>query len=96
MHAGPLQTFRWEQPYGIADHQHRCSWEGFELWASGTGEWRVLREPMFEDGQWIMLVDDQQQVAGTDLQDAMRRAQAAAMVLHFLRTQRKSHATRRT
>lgn len=82
-----MSAFLWTEPYGIADRQHHCEWNGYELWASMFGEWRVLerRGP----NNWHLIVDDTHQTKGKDLQDAQQRAQAAAMIQHSLREQHR-------
>jgi hypothetical protein len=87
-----LEPFIWEKSTGFLF----CKWKGIHLAVSdGTvldaGIWQVYRLPaVWNDPNRI---DWQMQVSGNDLQDAQRRAQAAAMVLHQLSEQEHGQRT---
>jgi hypothetical protein len=57
---------------------HRCKWEGYTLEAWTDGRWLVYTPSREVNRSWP------EQVLGSDMQDAKRRAQAAAMVLYQL------------
>ena len=57
-----------------------CDWYGLDLIVGDNGFWMVQRRGRTLSGH-------ENQVFGSDLQDAQRRAQAAAMVLHQLSNQ---------
>ena len=60
-----------------------CEWSSLRLMAYCNGQWTV------REGKKL-LASDKDQTPGTDLMDAQRRAQAAAMVLNSLRIQSQS------
>ena len=78
-----MNSFNWLYGCGGA----YCTWNNIHLWASDgsvidEGAWQVYRLPaVYDDPNRI---DWEKQAPGKNLQDAQRRAQAAAMVLHQL------------
>ena len=83
-----MDPFVWTEPYGIADHQQVCEWNGLVLNAHPNGQWNVVYWNGDTSRPGITLVDDAMQAKGNDLQDAQRRAQAAAMIFHSLRAKK--------
>lgn len=69
-----LPDFEWKDMPGASISE----WRALLLVATDTGRWSVARE----DGKAI--VTEAHQVAGSDLQDAKRRAQGVALILHDL------------
>lgn len=61
-----------------------CEWNDLSLVAGDDGSWSVLT-PEGDYCGW------RNQVKGSDFKDAQLRAQAAAMVLHKLRTKPDEH-----
>lgn len=53
---------------------HGCKWEGLTLYASEQGTWSVR-----QDGQCLITSNDQ--TPGSDIEEAKRRAQGAAIAL---------------
>lgn len=79
-------SFLWKRPYGAADGQELCEWNGLALWADMHGEWRVVR--MGANGRrGEVLITSADQINGKDIDEAKQRAQAAAIVQHSLREQ---------
>ena len=83
-----MSTFHWHEPYGIADNQKQCDWNGLVLNAHPDGQWNVVDWNGDTSRPGTILVDDAMQAKGNDLQDAQQRAQAAAMIQHSLRQQK--------
>lgn len=80
-----VEPFNWTKPHGAADEQQLCEWHGMALWADMNGEWRVVR--MGAAGKrGAVLVTHEDQAPGTDIDDAKRRAQAAAIIQRDLQT----------
>lgn len=75
--ASEVEPFVWSE-----DGTH-CKWGRYDLCIDAGGTWVVLL------GHHRMLTS-KDQTPGTDLMDAQRRAQAAAMVLNSLRIQSQS------
>lgn len=71
--------FNWKEHNFGGEKSHECSYKGLTLFASTSGSWAVWDKVSVEP-----IVSWRSQVKGSDLQDAQRRAQAAAMVLHQL------------
>lgn len=63
-----------------------CRWNGLHLMAHFDGIWSIR-----EIDNDTILLDHHAQVKGSDFKDAQLRAQAAAMVLHKLRTKPDEH-----
>lgn len=78
-----LYRFLWVKAASLGDGQHYCEWNGLTLWADQYGTWNVCLPPVKENKPWRVVISDKMQAAGTNLQDAQRRAQAAAMGLHI-------------
>lgn len=78
-----LPPFTWSKPYGLADNQHCAEWHGMILWVDQFGNWSVCRPPVAENKPYRVMIDSKMQAPGTNLQDAQRRAQAAAMGLYI-------------
>jgi hypothetical protein len=57
---------------------YRCDWNGMILQAWVDGRWMV------HTASHDLLVSHYSQTIGSDIMDAQRRAQAAAMILHEL------------
>lgn len=75
-----MNAFVWEKVDGTGTEL--ADLEGIDLYVNaGSLTWGAGYL-----GTWIT---DEKQTKGTDLQDAKRRAQAAAMILYKLREQRK-------
>ena len=83
-----MNPFQWHEPYGIADNQQQCEWNGFVLTVSIYGEWNVVSWNGDTSRPGTVLVYHTMQTKGNDLQDAQQRAQAAAMIQHSLRKQK--------
>lgn len=75
----PIPPFDWKTDPALADGQHYCQWRGLWLWADMFGGWEVNQE--HEHGRVQRIVTSETQTPGADLEDAKRRAQAAAMSL---------------
>lgn len=72
--------FIWQAPPSIADGQQCCEWHDLILWASPNGEWRVVRaNGGGAPGSILVTQDDQRH--GEDLEEAKRMAQSAAMAM---------------
>lgn len=79
-----LMPFHWREyddPL-TGEEGYECLWCGYELCASRAGSWAVWGSRATDDAPIVSWRD---QARGTDTEDAMRRAQAAAMALHRLR-----------
>lgn len=61
-----------------------CDWNGLYLEAFQDGRWKVAKART----PGAPLVSHKQQISGTDIRDAERRAQAAALIIHQLAQQK--------
>jgi hypothetical protein len=73
-----LAPFVWQHMGSYA----LCEWNALVLWAKAGGDWRV--DQYRQDGRLLTNTSNADQTRGKNIQDAKRRAQAAAMVLHQL------------
>lgn len=70
--------------WSVASQYFVATWCGYELRAFADGAWSVRRGN-------AMLIGSVHQVPGSNIKDAMRRAQAAAIVQHSLRGNTNPH-----
>lgn len=72
-----MSLFAWKTDRFLADRQQYAEAGPLILWASDTGEWSVNKNTA---GMARVIVSDRQQVKGKDINEAKKRAQAAALV----------------
>ena len=72
-------VFRWEKPYGAADGQQCAQLATLVLWADELGQWRVVRKNG-GGAPGSVLITQEDQVPGKNINEAKQRAQAAAIV----------------
>ena len=71
------QAFEWKPCTPVS---RSCEWNGLYLEAFQDGRWKVAKARTPGNP----LVSHKEKVPGTDIRDAEKRAQAAAMIIHQL------------